>query len=199
MPSQLRHTHRQRGMSLIVVLLLLSITMALGIGAVQLSLMGEKSSRNERDYQIAWQAAESGLTDAEFDIDAKNAGSSTRTSLFAAENALAFLEGCGTSGTSRGLCLHTEVGKPVWLTVNLSSTDSPAVAFGTFTNRSFDAGDSGIKSRQSPRYIIELIDDTAARGDASIGREKKYVYRITSMGFGPREDIQAVNQSIYRK
>lgn len=186
-------------MSLVIVLMLLAITMVLGVAAIQLSLMGEKSARNDRDYQIAWQAAESGLMDAEFDIDAKNAGTSTRSTQFTASNALAFLDGCGVSGTSKGLCLPATSGKPIWLTVDLTASNSAAVPYGTFTSRNFDAGDSGLKPKQSPRYIIEIIDDTAARGDASIGREKKYVYRITSMGFGPRSDIQAVTQSIFRK
>ena len=193
------YQYRQRGMSLIVVLMLLAITMVLGIGAIQLSLMGEKSARNDRDYQIAWQASEAGLMDAEFDIDAKDAATSTRSSTFTTGNALAFLDGCGTSGTSKGLCLPASSGKPVWLSVDLASTSSAAVVYGTFTNRSFDAGNSGLKPKQAPQYIIELIEDTAARGDASIGREQKYVYRITSMGFGPRSDIQAVTQSIFRK
>jgi len=199
MPQHARHIFSQRGMSLVIVLVLLAITIALGIGAVQLSLMGEKASRNERDYQIAWQASEAGLMDAEFDIDAKDAGTSTRSAIFAPENALAFLENCGTSGTSKGLCQPSSSGKPIWLTVDLTSTTEAAVAYGAFTNRSFDAGSNGLKPRKTPHYIIEIIDDTAARGDASIGREQKYVYRITSMGFGPREDIQAVTQSIFRK
>lgn len=198
MRSSIHNQYGQRGMSLIVVLMLLAITMVLGIGAVQLSLMGEKSARNDRDYQIAWQASEAGLMDAEFDIDAKNAATSTRSSIFTPGNALAFLDGCGTSGTSKGLCLPALSGKPVWLSVDLAS-NSAAVAYGTFTSRSFDAGTSGLKPRLAPQYIIEAIDDTAARGDASIGREQKYIYRITSMGFGPRSDIQAVTQSIFRK
>ena len=190
---------RQSGMSLIVVLMLLAVTMILGVGAVQLSLMGERSARNDRDYQIAWQASEAGLMDAEFDIDPKDSGTSTRSNIFSPENALSFLDGCGTNGTSKGLCPPSNSGKPVWLSVDLNDTNGPAVTYGSFAGRTFDAGDSGLKPSQAPQYIIELIDDTAARGDASIGRERKYIYRITSMGFGPRSDIQAVTQSIFRK
>lgn len=194
------HFHqKQQGMSLAVVLMLLTITMVLGIGAVQISLMGERSARNDRDYQIAWQASEAGLMDAEFDIDPKNSGTSTRSEIFSPENALAFLDGCGDSGNSLGLCMPTTSGKPVWLEVDLDELNGRAVKFGKFTGRTFDSGNTGLKPAQAPQYIIELIDDTAARGDASIGREKKYVYRITSIGFGPRNDIQAVTQSIFRK
>ena len=60
---------QQAGASLIIVLILLGVMMALGAGAVQLSMMGERSARNDRDYQVAWQASEAALVDAELDID----------------------------------------------------------------------------------------------------------------------------------
>ena len=33
-----------------------------------MAMLGERSTRNERDYQVAWQAAEAALMDAQFDI-----------------------------------------------------------------------------------------------------------------------------------
>ncbi len=112
---------------------------------------------------------------------------------------MSFATGCSSSGTTKGLCLPSLSGKPVWLEVDFSADNTPSVGFGSFTNQTFATGDSGLRPRKAPRYIIEQIEDTASRGDASIGREQKYVYRITAMGFGPRDDIQAVTQSIYRK
>ncbi len=201
MPFRQRITSipQEQGMSLVIVLILLATTMILGVGAVQLSMMSERSARNDRDFQVAWQASESALRDAEFDLDIGNAGTSTRAELFTTDNAMSFDAGCSSSGNTKGLCLPSISGKPVWLNVDFTTEDTPSVAFGSFTNRTFDAGSTGLKPRQAPRYIVEQIDDTASRGDASIGREQKYVYRITSMGFGPRDDIQAVTQSIYRK
>lgn len=193
------HRIRQQGMSLVIVLILLATTMILGVGAVQLSMMSERSARNDRDYQVAWQASEAALRDAELDIDVTNAGTSTRAALFTTDNAMSFATGCSGSGNTKGLCLPSLSGKPVWLDVDFSADNTPSVGFGSFTNRTFATGDSGLRPRKAPRYIIEQIEDTASRGDASIGREQKYVYRITAMGFGPRDDIQAVTQSIYRK
>ena len=190
---------RQQGMSLVIVLVFLATTMILGVGAVQLSMMSERSARNDRDYQVAWQASEAALRDAELDIDVTNAGTSTRAALFTTDNAMSFATGCSSSGTTKGLCLPSLSGKPVWLEVDFSADNTPSVGFGSFTNQTFATGDSGLRPRKAPRYIIEQIEDTASRGDASIGREQKYVYRITAMGFGPRDDIQAVTQSIYRK
>ena len=190
---------QQAGASLIIVLILLGVMMALGAGAVQLSMMGERSARNDRDYQVAWQASEAALVDAELDIDIKNAGTSTRMGSFTENNSIDFLANCGSSGVNKGLCLPNQTGKPVWLAVDFSATDSPSVELGDFTSSEFDSGTSGLKPRKKPRYIIEILTDTASRGDASIGGDQRYVYRVTAMGFGPRTDIQAMNQIIYRK
>jgi len=187
---------KEQGMSLVIVLILLATTMILGVGAVQLSMMSERSARNDRDYQIAWQASEAALRDAESDI---GGATSSRATLFSNDNAVSFVAGCSSSGNTKGLCLPSISGKPAWLSVDFTTDNTPSVALGSFTSKTFDAGDTGLRPRQTPRYIIEQIDDTASRGDASIGREQKYVYRITAMGFGPRNDIQAVTQSIYRK
>ncbi|MGE8397478.1 MAG: pilus assembly PilX family protein, partial [Comamonas sp.] len=75
--KQIFHNNEQ-GLSLVIVLILLSVVMLLGISAVQISLMGEHTARNDRDYQIAWQSAEAGLQDGELDIDINNTGTSTR-------------------------------------------------------------------------------------------------------------------------
>lgn len=187
----------QRGASLIIVLILLVIVSTIGIGAVQISIMGERGSRNDRDYQIAWQSAEAGLADAEFDI--RGPGVSNRKSIFVANDPTPFLEDCGTTANSKGLCLPKLIGKPVWLMVDFTVSDSPSTEFGDFTSRSFDAGSTGLKPRKKPRYIIELLPDTGASGNAAIGADKKYVYRVTSMGFGPRDDIQSVMQMLFRK
>lgn len=43
--------------------------------------------------------------------------------------------------------------------------------------------------------MIEPIPDPGERDLSSVN---KYVFRVTAMGFGPRDDIQAVTQIIYR-
>lgn len=193
----------QKGLSMIIVLILLSITMLLGISAVNISLMGERTARNDRDYQIAWQSAESGLQDAELDIDIDNKGTSSRilnTSIFDPKDIINFpASGCIGQGNYKGICaLEGSDAGPLWFTIDLTSESSPAVVFGSFTNRTFSSGEGGLKPRKSPRYIIEALLDTAPGLDASASQEK-YLYRITSLGFGPRDDIHAVTQSIFRK
>jgi type IV pilus assembly protein PilX len=58
----------QRGVTLIIVLLILVVVTILGIGGAQIALLGERSTRYDRDYLVASQAAEAALMDAEFDI-----------------------------------------------------------------------------------------------------------------------------------
>lgn len=193
--------HRNRGASLIVVMVLLVVIAGLGFSAVQISLMGERSARNDRDYQVAWQSAEAALMDAEFDIRGPNTSGTARMGSFSTNNIIDFVAGCGTSGTTKGLCMPATSGKPVWLVVDFTDTSNsaPTAQFGTFTGRSFAAGTAGLMPRRAPRYMVEALPDTAAHGDASIGAAAKYVYRVTAMGFGPRDDIQAVMQMLFRK
>lgn len=184
--------HRQRGASLIMVMLILIVVSLLGVGGAQIALMSERGARNDRDQQVAWQAAESGLIDAEFDMIGATA---TRKSQFNSSTQTGFALGCGTSGSSVGLCDVTLTGKPAWLTVDFTATGSSAAttAFGTFTGQTFAAGGVGIQPAKVPRYIIELVPDPV--GDKS---NPTFLYRVTAMGFGPRSDIQAVLQMIYR-
>ena len=183
----------QAGASLIVVLMILIIVSLIGVGGAQIALMGERGARNDRDMQIALQSAEAGLLDAVEDISAPV---STRIDIFDGKNAVAFVAGCGTSGNSRGLCDDTLVGtKPAWLAVDFTdaSASAPTVAYGTFTGRTFSSGGAGVRPALPPRYVIELVSDPAASQS-----ETSYMYRVTVMGFGPRADIQAVLQMMYR-
>ena len=193
----------QRGASLIMVMLILVIVSLLGVGGVQIALMSERSARNDRDQQVAWQAAEAALIDAEVDlIDPTASPTTTRQTLFDAKNQIAFYAGCGTAtsvstGKSLGLCaLNADpTVKPAWLTADFTITGSTAMTteYGQFTGRSFAAGGKGIQPALKPRYVIEVVPDPY--GDKS---DPKFIYRVTAMGFGPRADIQAVLQMIYR-
>jgi type IV pilus assembly protein PilX len=194
-----RGAANQRGASLIMIMLILTIISILGIAGIKISMMSERGARNDRDQQMAWEAAEAALLDAEQDI---SSASSTRSSIFTpVTNEQAFVEGCGKSGNSRGLCAMAITGRPVWLTANFDFSDSssgaPSTAYGTFTGRTFAAGSTGIQPFQSPRYVIEAIRDPAHRDSGDLS--PRYVYRVTAIGFGPRKDIQAVMQMIYRK
>lgn len=196
----IRLVTRSRGFSLITTLILLVVVTALGIGASQMVLLSERSTRFDRDQQIAFQAAEAALIDAEFDIRGPNASANQRLASFSGDSGVGFVDGCGT-GTSRGLCLPTAAGqKPVWYASTVDFTDqSPnatTVKFGDFTDRTFSFGTTGIRPEIPPHYIIEVIPDATPGSSAS---SKRALYRVTAMGFGPRKETQAVLQMIFRK
>lgn len=190
----------QGGFSLITTLILLAVVMTLGIGASQMVLLAERSTRFDRDQQIAFQAAEAALLDAEFDIRGPNSSASQRMATFSGRLAdlVNFSDGCGT-GTSRGLCLPSATGaKPVWFAVDFTDQSGTAktAEFGEFTGRTLSTGTTGIRPEILPRYIVEIIPDTTP-GSSQTSPEA--LYRVTAMGFGPRKETQAVLQMIFRK
>lgn len=205
MPTlQFRADNFQSGASLIMVMIILTVVSMLGIAGIQSSTLSERSARNDRDYQIAWQSAEAALIDAEFDIFGSAA--STRRAIFSPQaNIGAYVDGCGASGDSKGLCSMVASGKPAWLTVNFETTGASAATteYGAFTGRTFAAGGSGFQPSKRPRYVLEAIPDNFGKGspcrDVTAGAAcSAFVYRVTAMGFGPRDDIQAVLQMAYR-
>lgn len=197
--------HSQTGASLIVVLLILVVVSILGISGIQISMMGERSSRNDRDNQIAWQSAEAALIDAEFDIEGLPVTSAARrNNIFALgkTDIAKFVQNCGNSGQTRGLCTLNAAGtniKPAWLTVDFTATgdDAATTALGTFTSRAFPSGGAGIQPAKPPRYVIEAISDPDQSRTAK-PTDVKYIYRVTAMGFGPNPETQTVMQMLYR-
>lgn len=205
-------------MSLIMVLILLVIVSMLGVASFQISSMGERGARNDRDMQLAWQGAEAALNDAEVDLMGPNTAGTSRTAAILAGPSIPE-SGCATTGTWRGLCNASVTGstKPTWLTVDFTDTSAsaPTVALGTFTDRIFkqagDANGIGIQPALAPRYVIEDVSiadalssgkmvgsSYASAGGAGTKASAGKVYRVTAVGFGPRSDIQAVVQAIYR-
>lgn len=197
-----KKNYRQHGASLIVVLLILVIVSILGVSGVQISMLAEKSARNDRDYQIAWQSSEAALIDAEFDIEGlPTTSSNKRNTIFklGQTDISKFISNCGTSSTSVGLCTLNQTGKPAWLSVDFTDTgnSSATTAFGTFTGRVFPAGAAGIQPAKPPRYVIEAIPDPD-NARTTKPTDIKYIYRVTAMGFGPNPETQTVVQMLYR-
>lgn len=205
---------KQQGVSLVVVLLILVIVSLLGVASIQISRLATQSARNERDTQIAWQAAEAALLDAELDIlgmpvtSTKKRGYNSsdpdapenKVSLFDNKNTdvSQFIEGCGSGSKNRGLCLLSKTDTPTWLGVDFSAvTNKKYVDFGEYTERTFQAGSSGIQPASPPKYIIEILDDPNVERTKEV-QYRKYIYRITAVGYGPQERTQVVLQSIYR-
>ena len=191
----------QDGVSLVVSLLMLIVVMLLGLSATQIALQSEKASRNDRDRQIAFQAAEAALLDAEMDIDESPDPKRSRSAIFSRDNTFAFVEGCGQGEDNPflGLCAQGTEGTPSWLATDLLNRTSSAgsVPYGKFTGQTFQVGEGSLPARL-PRYIIEQIPYNAP-GESAEQATQAYLYRVTGIGFGVRETTLVVLQSIYRK
>jgi len=188
-------------MSLIVSLLMLVVILLLGTSAAQIALQAEKGARNDRDRQIALQAAEAALMDAEMDIEQSPDPARSRSDLFSSDNMQGFPEaGCvaGTSNIKLGLCAPSGPGaRPAWAAVDFldDSGSASSVPYGQFTGAAFQSGAGSLPARP-PRYVIEPMI-FAYKGH---GAEMPTVfYRVTAIGFGMREETQVVLQTYYRK
>jgi type IV pilus assembly protein PilX len=193
----------ERGVALIVALLMLVAILLLGVSAAQIALHGEKTSRNERDRQIAFQAAEAALMDAETDIEHSPFAKSAAR-VFAGNSTVGFPDGeqvtCGT-GTANpflGLCNRARPGTaPAWQTVDFlnQSDGASSVPYGHFTGQQMQTGAGSLPARL-PRYVIEPLP---YRPEGQEANKANYVFRITAIGFGVRDSTQVLLQSIYRK
>ena len=192
---------RQGGAALLVALCVVMVLMLTGASAVRIALNAEKSSRGERDRQIALQAAEAALEDAERDIEGGSNPASARASMFAPGSSEGFVDGCGAglSNPGLGLCLRVpESAPPAWQSAALAGDkgDARAVEYGYFTGARMPSG-AGTLPARLPRYIIELMPYARAGHDAS-ARTGNF-YRITAIGFGVSDSTSVVLQSFYLK
>lgn len=193
LPRALRQA-QQQGFSLVTVMIILVVVTLLGAGASQMVLLGERSARYDRDWQIAFQAAEAALLDAEFDIWGPNTSAAKRLSSFGSKKLVGFSDGCST-GADRGLCTPSVSGKAVWYRVDFTdeSANARTAQFGEFTGRTLAFGNAGVQPAKRPRYIIEAVPVSMP------GRPPELFYRVTAMGFGPRIETQVVLQMYFRK
>ncbi len=195
----------QSGMTLLATLLILLVMLMLSIAASQIAVQGEKSSRNDRDHQIAFQAAEAALLDAEMDIEHSPDASRSRSEMFSSASAIGFPSAAGSacgSGLQNpylGLCHQAEAGaSPIWHVINFTddaANTSSSVPYGKFTGQTFHIAHGSLPAKL-PRYIVELMlyKMPGLRTD-----EQSYFYRITAVGFGARETTQVALQTVYRK
>jgi type IV pilus assembly protein PilX len=174
-------------MSMIVSLvMLLAITM-LGLAAIGGSLMQEKIVSNIKDTNLAFQAAEAGLRDAESDI----ANFLLPTSGF-------------TAACAGGLCTPPAS----WTPANSNPITSAVTWSSTATTRAYgtDTLAPALPDVASqPQYVVEkLTERNVGQGDsAAIGAapnsDLPTYYRVTVHATGARADTQVTLQSVYVK
>lgn len=169
----MKSARRQQGVTVLVCLMMLILVMLLGVSAAQMSLQGEKAARGERDRDVAFQAAEDALADAERDIQAGPAVP----------------------------CDAVPGAAPVWQRVDLSGVEDGGkctLSYGARTGAAMSTGE-GFLPFKKPRYVIERMECHPPGEDASAGAAASYCYRVTAIGFGARPATEVVLQTVFSK
>ncbi len=205
----------QRGFSLIVALMMLIVIIILGVSSSQMAINEERAARGGRDRQIAFQAAEAAIKDAEYEIYGSSSNCTvtgylnptikmrqSTSTCFSEDFEQGYVVGC-SAPPNAGLCLPGAT--PAYLdstNVNFyadakGSGNNHTVAYGTYTGRTYAAQStvSGLSSqpisKYPPRYIIERIVK-----NTSLESGDHKMFRVTAMGFGANPNAQVVLQAI---
>ena len=202
------HQGRQAGFSLIVALMMLIVIIILGISGSQMAINEERGARNDRDRQVAFQAAEAALKDAEFEILGVTAPvctlagqfgrmRATTNTCFDERSSLGFVLGCSTL-PNEGLC-DFDPATPAYLNPQVNffadaqgASTPRTTVYGAHTGRVYPAPPGSF----APRYIIELVPKNVALDSCSDPNCMKHMFRVTAMGFGANPNSQVVLQTI---
>ncbi len=180
----------QRGISLVTTLVLMLATLGLGVAVMGVNAMEERMIANTKDRDLALQAAEAALRDAEQDV-ASNISPAT-----------AFTDSC-TAGLCTPPSQRDSLGALASLPVDDAhlgfdwTVDANVRRYGQFT------GAAQFPSvAQQPRYVIEKFSflGTPAGESIVLGAEPVAPgvgYRITARAVGARPETVVVLQSIY--
>lgn len=157
----------QRGSALIISLVMLLLMTVIGVTAVQTTTMQERMAGNTRDRQLAFQAAEAALREAE---DYLSDGTVVP----------------GPFNNSNGLFQPEGEGEERrWRTVNWDGGDVVTVNY----------PDEQVS--RPPAYIIEQLAVASRTGSSlaadEVGTQRSY--RITAMGWGGSEEAVVVLQT----
>jgi type IV pilus assembly protein PilX len=194
-------------MALVFVLIMMSIIFVIAAVTSRIATMGERASRNDRDRQIAFQAAQAALSDAELDIMGPSSAGATRVSMFWDTPTD---DTCSTATDTRGLCppLAPQSGdtdlRQVYLRIlNSTATSAPYVQFGDFTGRSSDfavasSSNTGALPSQLPRYIVEKTSISFRNRSATAGQPKN-AFLVTAIGYGLQPTTQVLLQALISK
>lgn len=215
-------TLAQRGLSLVIVMIFLSAITAVSIWSVRQSMFGEGMARNQMDVEVARQAAEAALRDAERDLmnltPTVLPNASCTRGLDRPPRAFDFDENC-----TNGFCAMNDTvyanadymsatsttanAEPWWppdkgglwnndLTTKPGRSPITATNCGTFTGGvplgTFTGAAVLPGVAMQPEYLIEYFQRRSTES-----MQVTNYYRITARGFGYTPRTQIVLQTIY--
>lgn len=167
--------HKETGAVLITGLIFMVVLTIIVISALRSATLEERMAANARNRQLALQAAEAILRDAE-------------TTLFAAAPFEPFNPASFTITCTNGLCNKAADGAtPRWQTIDWGDTG---------VTRTFVSADSSLDGVDSaPRYIVEIANIPIGGGGGGIC--PTVLYRITARGVGS-DNSAVILQTMFR-
>lgn len=181
-----------RGFTLLAILVMIVVLGFLALAAVGTSIVQERMAGNARDRNVALQAAEAGLRDAELDIETNLSVSS------------GFSDACPT-----GLCLPPSMtasgaqSAPMWTAIDWAAN---ARAYGSITTAAALKGSNNEVLATQPRYFVEMLPSlppaagsSVCMGCTTVAAERARAYRITVRATGVRDSTVVMLQSVYVK
>jgi type IV pilus assembly protein PilX len=182
---------RERGVALVFVLLMMSMAVAMAVISARVTLLGDKSSRNDRDRQLAFQSAEMALNDAVNDVMDPVTG--TRSCKFG-NASFAPEPACSKLDETRGFCdTNPNDSRPLYKQVDWEddSSDRKYVKFGEFTGRSDELQvGNGTGPARVPRYLI--VKGTSGNLLPGTNIVAKGAYVVYALGYGTNPDTQVL-------
>ncbi len=178
--ATIQRTSRQRGVALFLALVVLLIITILGVSGLQTTTLGERMAANARDRDMAFQAAEAALMDAERYL----------------QNAT-----LNPFNNAAGLYQLNNNGRPNWL----ADSDDAGAGFLTYSVDRPGAGNQapplpGVS--QQPRYFIERYPEVPQPDgslEAGTAPELLEFYRVTAVGFGGRPETAVVLRTTFQR
>ncbi len=178
----------QSGFSLITILMMMVVLVSLALAGMNSSLVQERMAGNARDRNIALQAAEAALRDAEADVEANLSVASP------------FVAAC-----TGGLCLPPSMtssnptSQPLWQSIDWSASAGQSRAYGSVTGATALPGVAA-----PPRYLVELLPllPPVSGQSASLGNsdeDSAQAFRISVRATGLRASTVVILQSTYIK
>jgi type IV pilus assembly protein PilX len=171
----------QRGVALFLALVVLLIITVLGVSGLQTTTLEERMAANARDRDLAFQAAEAALIDAERFLNSAVLGE------FANNN---------------GRYLLNSVRIPIWHGNNRREGEGGVITF------SVNRPGAGAQAApiptvvRQPEYFIEQFPATLPPGgslEAGVPADEIAFFRVTARGFGGRENTVVVLQTGFQR
>lgn len=168
---------RERGVVLVITLILLLVLTLVGLAATTSTSLEEKMTANQRDMQVAFQAAEAALRDGENQVQNVNPGDFNNTGGMFSQS----------TSTITDFDTYATTSSSAW-------TDSNSVSYVTTLDPA---------PASQPRYFIVLTSATAQSSGQSLASDQpavsNIVFDIYARGVGLSGNSVVILQSSYAR